>query len=139
MTLALNGTTATDIYLNGTKIDKAYLNGTEVYSSYTPTHTLTVGTNYVGGSNWYGFDTGFSGTYGSLSPSTIGGNAVSVLSVRTPLNYIVLRVSGPAVTLTIPSGSSCVIPTYVDYDPPAEFITYFSSNNGNAVPIRLTV
>ncbi len=106
MTLALNGTAATDVYLNGTKIDKAYLNGTEVYSSFG-THVMTVGKDAT--QLWYGYSDHATEGYGTLSPNTVTGpktinvimcRADGSIVVKTPSAYFNLRIKIPNGTYT---------------------------------------
>ncbi len=138
MTLALNGTTVTDLYLNGTKIYKAYLNGTEVYSRAAPAG-LTIG-NY---SNiYYGYLR--STSTGSVNPDTHAGYPISRLmfsigaSPEANFGLEPAEARTSATTITV-GPHSVVLPAYpiVSTTISTTFRDYIIANLGNTLPFSL--
>lgn len=138
MTLALNGTTASNVYLNGVKIDKAYLNGVEVYSA-TPAVGLTIG-NYS--NTFYGYLR--STSTGSVNPDTYAGYPISRLmfsSGASPeANFGLEPVEARTSATTITVGPhSVVLPAHpvVSATISTTFRDYIIANLGNTLPFSL--
>ena len=124
MPFFLNGVECDGVSLNGTSLDDVFLNGTLVFTTFVPTHYITVAED----ATYLGFDVGWPFHAGSISPA----GYLNLLVIKSDS-----RANGLQANITVPGGT----PEFVDkgsWSPAPLLHAYFAANVGNTVGVIIS-